>query len=358
MNLSLSLMLLTFLGLLPHHGLGGHLVTTIDSRNNIENSASDSSLASLRTLLTSISSNSIQLPGKELSCSDLMPANLEHFNSVPRPAQILIQAALTLALQNASCSQHAETLGLDLYQELGQKDASALLLTMIKVLDTAKSTGENTSFAALQFNLDQLVQKQARYCRGLMQVNGAVLHGQVYHEYKSFPTAAAACHNLGNVCGGVVTNSSRFFQVVLRNGSYFWPQHGSHSWLHQCHRHARMQRSSPKECVNETEQNVHNALGFIPGVSTLYNFATSIYYYAYDCIDLAKERAVEGATDLGFDSLVALSGGAATPFRMGVAMAVKPLFKKGIQAFIDEHQKEKQPPCPVPTNVSAPVAKN
>ncbi|KAL7989649.1 hypothetical protein Chor_012315 [Crotalus horridus] len=330
MYLSPSLMLLTFLGLLPHHGLGGHSATTIDSRNYTENSTSDSSLASLRTLLTSISSNSIQLPGKELSCSDLMPANLEHFNTVPRPAQIMIQATLALALQNAGCSQHAETLGLDLYQELGQKDASALLLTMIKVLGTAKSTGENTSFAALEFNLDQLAQKQAWHCRGLVQVNGALLHGQVSHEYKLFPTAAASCHNLGNVCGGVVTNGSEFFQVVLRNGSYFWPQNGSHSWLHQCHRPARMQRSSPKECVNDTEQRVHKVLGFIPGVSPLYNFAASIYYYVQDCIDLAKERAIEGAIDVGFDSLVALSGGAATPFRMGVAMVVKPVFKKGV----------------------------
>ncbi|XP_070790970.1 apolipoprotein F-like [Pituophis catenifer annectens] len=353
MYLSLSLMLVTFLGLLPHHGLGGQPVTTTESRNHVENSISDSSLASLRTLLTSISSNSTQLPENKISCSDLMPDTLEHFDSVPRPAQIMIQATLVLALQNAGCSHHAETLGLGLYQELGQKDASGLLLTMIKILDTAKPTGENTSFAALQFNLDQLAQKQTSHCRGLIQVDRALLHGQVYREYKWFLTAADACHRLGNVCGGVITNGSSSFQVVLRNGSYFWPQQGSHSWLHQCHTQARMRRSSPEDCVNVTEQKVHKILRFIPGVSTLYNFATSIYYYAQDCIDLAKRRAQQGAVDLGFDALVALSGGAGTPFRMGVAMAVKQVFIKGVEVLIFDFQKEEQPLCPVPNNVCA-----
>lgn len=333
-------MLLTFLALLPHHGLGGQPGTTTDPRNHVENSSLDSSLASLRALLISISSNSTLLPEKKVSCSDLMPDTLKHFDSVPRPAQIMIQATLVLALQNAGCSHHAETLGLGLYQELGQKDASGLLLTMIKILGTAKPTGENTSFAALQFNLDQLAQKQTSHCRGLMQIDRALLHGQVYREYKWFPTAAATCHRLGNVCGGVITNGSSSFQVVLRNGSYFWPQNGSHSWLHQCHTQARMRRSSPEVCVNLTEQKVHKLLRAIPGVSTLYNFATSIYYYTQDCIDLANKRAQEGAIDLGFDALVALSGGAATPLRMGVAMAVKPVFIKGVEALIDDFRKE------------------
>ncbi|XP_070790972.1 apolipoprotein F-like [Pituophis catenifer annectens] len=336
MYLSLFLMLVTFLGLLPHHGLGGQPVTTTESRNHVENSISDSSLASLRTLLTSISSNSTQLPEK-VSCSDLMPDTLEHFDSVPRPAQIMIQATLVLALQNAGCSHHAETLGLGLYQELGQKDASGLLLTMIKILDTAKPTGENTNFAALQFNLDQLAQKQTSHCRGLIQVDRALLHGQVYREYKWFSTAADACHRLGNVCGGVISNGSSSFQVVLRNGSYFWPQQGSNSWLHQCHTQARMRRSS-QDCV--MDERVHNIVGFVPFVSTLYNFATSIYYYAQDCTDLAKERVQEGAIDLGFDALVALSGGVGTPLRMGVAMAVKPVFKKGAEVLISDFQNE------------------
>ncbi|XP_026535804.1 apolipoprotein F [Notechis scutatus] len=351
MYLSPSLMLVIFLGLLPHHGLGGQPVTTTDPRNHIENSISDSSLASLHTLLTSISSNSTQLPEK-VSCSNLMPDTFEHFDSVPRPAQIMIQAILVLALQNAGCSHHAKMLGLGLYQQLGQKDASGLLLTMIKILDTAKPTAKPTSFAALQFNLDQLALKQASHCQGLMQVDRALLHGEVYREYKWFPTAAAACHHLGNVCGGVITNGSSPFQVVLRNGSYFWPEQGSHSWLHQCPMQARMRRSSPEHCVNATEQMVNKILGFIPGVSTLYNFGSSIYYYTQDCIDLAKKRAQDGAIDLGFDTLVALTGGAATPLRMGFATAVKPLFKTGVEAVIVNFQKEEQPPSPVPINFS------
>ncbi|XP_063152642.1 apolipoprotein F [Candoia aspera] len=350
------LMVLTFLGLRLHHGLGRQFVAITDPRNSAEthHSTLDSSLAPLRTLLSSISSNSTQLPEKGISCSDLMPDTLERFNSVPRPAQILIQAVLVLALQNAGCSQHAKTLGLDLYQELGQKDASALLFIIIKALGTANSTGENKSLAALQFNLDQLAHKQAWHCQGLMQVDGSLLHGQVYRVYRWFSAAAAACHYLGNVCAGVVTNGNGSFQVVLRDGSYFLPHHGSNSWLHQCHRHARMRRFSPEHCLSVKEQNVHTVVGFIPGASTLYNFATGIYYATQDCTDLAKERAIEGAMDLGYDFLVALSGGAATPLRAVVATALKPVVKIGVQTLVD-HYQEKGLLHPVPTSYSGPI---
>ncbi|XP_025030842.1 apolipoprotein F [Python bivittatus] len=356
MHISLPLMILTFLGFLPHHGWGGHFVTVTDPRNSAEthHPTLDSSLAPLRTLLSSISSNSIRLPENGVSCSDLMPDVLERFNSVPRPAQILIRAALVLALQNAGCSQHAETLGVDLYQELGQKDASILLFIIVKALGTANSTGEDKSFAALQFNLDQLAPKQAWQCQGLMRVNRSLLHGQVYRVYRWFPAAAAACHYLGNVCAGVVTNGNRSFQVLLRDGSYFLPQHGSHSWLHQCHRHARMRRFMTEDCLSEKEQNVHTVVGFIPVVSTLYNFATSLYYASQDCSDLAKERAIEGAIDLGYDFLVGLTGGTGTAFKMMVASALKPGYKIGVQALI-EHVQENGPPYPVPSNYSGPV---
>ncbi|KAM6474486.1 apolipoprotein F [Liasis olivaceus] len=340
MYISLPLMILTFLGFLPHHGWGGHFVTVTDPRNSAEthHPTLDSSLASLHTLLGSICSNSTRLPENGVSCSDLMPDALEHFNSVPQPVQILIRAALVLALQNAGCSQHAETLGLDLYQELGQKDASILLLIIVKALGTANSTGEDKSFAALQFNLDQLAPEQAWQCQGLMQVNRSLLHGQVYRAYGWFPAAAAACHYLGSVCAGVVTNSNGSFQVLLRHGSYFLPHHGSHSWLHQCHRYARMRRFVTDDCLSTVEQTVQIAVGSIPVVSTLYNFAAGLYYASQDCSDLAMERTMEGAIDLSYDFLVAATGGAGTVARMTVTSALKPSYQLGVKALIKHVQ--------------------
>ncbi|KAH0629175.1 hypothetical protein JD844_011045 [Phrynosoma platyrhinos] len=316
---------------------------------------SDSSQAHLHTLLSSISSKSLQfqMQKKGVSCQDLMPEALGDFANVPWKSQILIRASLALALQSAGCNWHAETLVLHLYKDLGQADTDALLFTMVEALGSAKPPGKNSSSAAaLQFNLDQLAPTQTWHCRGLTQVNGVLLHGQGHSTHRGFLAASVACHHLGDSCAGVSVNGTSSFQVVERNGSYFLPHHGARSWLHQCHRLARVQRSAPEDCASERERQVHAVMEWLPVLSTFYNFGTSIYYATQDCTDLAKDRAVEGAMDLGYDALVAMTGGAGGGIAIGISAAVKPGVKAGMRYLIDYFSQQQEEPYTIPSNHS------
>ncbi|KAJ7317841.1 hypothetical protein JRQ81_004003 [Phrynocephalus forsythii] len=306
---------LAFFVLLMHRGLDGHPLSVANLKEidlRAHQSTSDSSLSALHSLLSSFISKSpqLQLPPK-VSCQDLMPeALLEYFAKVPQMAQNLIRAAFSLALQSAGCTSHAEALILRLSKELGEADTQHLLLTMAEALGTRNPSSENKSSAALQFNLDQLTPNQAWHCRGLRQVKGALLHGWAHRVYKDFLAAAVACHHLGDLCAGVASNGTSSFHVVAHDGSFFLPHHGGHSWLHQCHRLSRVRRSSPDDCFSEKEQRVYTVIDWLPVVSTYYSFGTSIYYATQGCTGLAKERAFNGAIDLGYDALVALTGGA------------------------------------------------
>ncbi|XP_053154257.1 apolipoprotein F [Hemicordylus capensis] len=338
-------MTLTFFGLLLPYGPEGGLLpkaSLAERASETHQSTSDSSHASLHTLLSSISPKSLQsqLPPKGISCEDLMPEALEEFASVPRLSQILIQASLALALQGAGCSWHAETLILRLYKELGEAESNALLFLLAGALGTAHSPApSNSSTAALEFNLEQLAHTRALRCKGLTPIHGSFLHGQAHRVFKTFPAAAAACHQLGETCAGVAPNGTSSFQVLDRNGSYFLPRHGAHSWLHQCQRLARGRRSTPEDCLSEREHNVHSIVEWVPGVSTFYNFGTSIYYATQDCTDLAKERALEGVMDLGFDMLGAMTGGASSILGLGVSVGAK----AGVRSLINYYRQQKEP---------------
>ncbi|XP_061478172.1 uncharacterized protein LOC133382463 [Rhineura floridana] len=358
MSLPLPATALTFFGfLLLHHGSQGRLLPMADLRGNVpeaHQSTSDSSSVPPHVLLSSISPRSSQLPQNGVSCKDLMPDALEGFAEVPRLSQTLIRATLALALQGAGCSWHAETLVLHLYKELGQADADDLLFAMAGALGTARSPGQRKISLALQFNLDQLTLTQVRHCKGLMQVNGSLLHGQVHSVYPGFLAASTACHRLRDSCAGVASNGSSFFHVVNREGSCFLPHSGARSWLHQCHRLARVRRSTPEDCVSEMEQQIHAVVDWIPMVSTFYNLATSIYFATQNCPVLAQERAIDGAIDMGHDALLAVTGGASGIIGMGIYTGLKPGVKTAVRALI-HYFKHKEEPYPVPSSYSGPV---
>ncbi|KAJ6658152.1 hypothetical protein lerEdw1_001628 [Lerista edwardsae] len=346
---------LTLFGLLTYHGLEGYLlpVATLPGNTSEANqSTSDRSHVTLQTLLSSVSSKFFQsqLPQKGISCEDLMPDALENFANVSWLPQMYIQAALALALHGAGCSGHAESLVLHLHKELGETDANALLLMIAGSLGTANSSHQGKSHTALEFNLDQLASTRARHCKGLTRINGALLHGQVHRVYRGFQAAATACRRLGQTCAGMSFHSNNSFRVVMRNGSYFLPHHGAHSWLHQCHSLARSQRSIEESCVSEKEQQVHAVVEWVPMVSTFYNLGTSIYYATQDCTEVAKERALEGAMDLGYDALLAGTGGAGT----AIGLALKPGVKYGMRALVNYFQQEEEV-YPVPINHSGSV---
>ncbi|XP_044277859.1 apolipoprotein F [Varanus komodoensis] len=345
----------TFFVLLLDHTPGGHLLPVAGARGSAPEAHQSTSISShaLPTLLSSISSKSLQfqLPSKGVSCEDLMPDALDDFDSLPQAAQIFIRAALALALQSSGCSQHAETAVLQLYKVVGQEDADAILFMLVGAFNAIHSPDESKKSAALDFNLDQLASPQAWHCHGLMQVDGALLYGQVHRTYSSRFAAAAACHRLGDSCAGVASNGTSFFQVVGRAGSYFLPHDGAHSWLHKCHRLARVQRSTG--CFSAKEQNVHSVLEWVPGVSTYYNFGTSIYFAIQGCTHLAKERAIEGAMDLGYDALISLTGGVGGIGTIG-GFALKPLYKIGVRNLAS-YFSQGEDSYSVPSNYSGPV---
>nr|XP_020640625.1 apolipoprotein F isoform X1 [Pogona vitticeps] len=343
-----------FFGLLMFQGLDGHLLSMANPKETelrAHQSTSEYRPGALHSLFRSFNPKSpqLQLPQKGVSCRDLMPEALGGFAKVPPIAQNFIRAAFSLALQSAGCPSHAETLILQLSKELGEVDTEHLLVTMAGALGTPSPSHENKSSVALQFNLDQLAPTQAWHCRGLRQVNGTLLHGRAYRVYKDFLSAALACRHLGDLCAGVASNGTSSFQVVARDGSFFLPHHGAHSWLHQCHGLARVQRSSPEDCLSEKEQQVYEVLSWVPVVSTYYNLGTSVYYATQGCTDLAKERVLEGAIDLSYDALMGMTGGVGGGAALGISAMLKPGYKVGIYRLIDYFNQEKEEPSPPPT---------
>lgn len=344
--------------LLTHEADGNllSLATPAVSTSEIHPSTSVSSHGPVQTLLDSITPKSpqSQLPQKGVSCKDLVPDALEGFADVPPLSQVLIQASLALALQSAGCRWHAKSLVLDLYRQLGEVDANALLFMMTRAPGSSKAHGQSSGNAVLRFNLDQLAGTEAWLCKGLTRINGSLLHGRVHGVYTEFLAAAAACLQLKDSCAGVISNGTGSFQVVDRDGSYFLPHHDVHCWLNQCHSYARNRRSTPVECVGEKERQVYAVVEWLPMVSTFYNFGTSIYYATQNCTDVAKERAVEGAMDLGYDAVIAMTGGAGGIVGMGISAAIKPGVKSGVRALISYFSQQKET-YSVPSNYSGPV---
>ncbi|KAL8163658.1 UNVERIFIED_CONTAM: hypothetical protein K2H54_032617 [Gekko kuhli] len=343
-------------GLLLPHGLYGHSLSLANPSGSTSGTNQSPTVSTDAPGLTLLSSKSFQshFPQKGVSCMDLMPEAMENFAAIPQLSQIFIQTALALALQSGGCTQHADTLVQGLYRTLGKADANALLSVMARSLGAAKSSGQRKSSAALQFNLEQLAYTQVRRCKGLTQIEGSVLHGQVHSVHRGFLAAAAACDQQGNSCAGVASNGTGLYQVVERGSSYFLPHYGARSWLHQCQKRARNGRSAPEHCHKEREKKVHAIVEWIPAVSTYYNFGTSIYYATQNCSSLAKERALEGAMDLGYDLLAALTGGANSVVRLGISAALKPVVKVGVRTSIGYFYPEEER-GPIPTNYSGPV---
>ncbi|XP_045409590.1 apolipoprotein F-like [Lemur catta] len=111
----------------------------------------------------------------------------------------------------------------------------------------------------------------------------------------------------------------------------------------------RGRRSLPtNNCENEQEQGVHSILQLLPGVGTYYNLGTAFYYAAQNCSDKAKERSQEGAIDLGYDLLMAMSGLSGGPAGLVISAALKPALKAGVQQLIQYYHDEKEANTPQP----------
>ncbi|XP_012508195.1 PREDICTED: apolipoprotein F [Propithecus coquereli] len=111
----------------------------------------------------------------------------------------------------------------------------------------------------------------------------------------------------------------------------------------------RGRRSLPtNNCENEREQGVYSILQLLPVVGTYYNLGTALYYAAQNCSDKAKERSQEGAIDLGYDLLMAMSGLSGGPEALVISAALKPALKAGVQWLIQYYHDEKEANIPQP----------
>ncbi|XP_067385617.1 apolipoprotein F [Emydura macquarii macquarii] len=298
--------------------------------------ASSAHQAAARVLLDSLSGWLPRpgLPREGVSCQDLLPEALEGFAELPPLPQTLASLALALSLHGAGCPGQAEALVVQLYGEVGMEDVNALLLG----LAGAPRRGGRGQ-AALLFNLDQLAGASPRRCSGLARLDGFLLLGPVASAHAAFPAATAACRRLGSACAGLAANSTTSFLVIGQPGAYSLPGRGAQAWLHRCSQAGRSRRGSPEACSSEQEREVHGVLQWVPMVSTFYNMGTGIYYTVQNCTELAKERALEAALDLGYDTLVALTGGAGGGVGFAVGVGLKPAVKAGVQSLVRYFKK-------------------
>ena len=95
----------------------------------------------------------------------------------------------------------------------------------------------------------------------------------------------------------------------------------------------KIERTEVKEsCVNPAEQKAYNVIQWIPILSFFYNLATSIYYGAVGCHEVAKERAIDMAIGLAMDAALLVTGGAIGVAAYGGKAAAQAGIKAGLQA--------------------------
>ncbi|NXE99566.1 APOF protein, partial [Menura novaehollandiae] len=128
--------------------------------------------------------------------------------------------------------------------------------------------------------------------------------------------------------------------VRLCRGAVRWP--------------SRRRREDEDACSPPGEQEAHQVLEWVPGVSIFYNLGTSIYFAFQGCEATASTRALEAAEDLGYAGLAALTGGLGGPVAMGVQLGLQPGLKAGVRALIRYFTSAGEP-SPVPTAHSGPV---
>ncbi|XP_013795108.2 apolipoprotein F [Apteryx mantelli] len=287
-----------------------------------------------------------------VSCRDLQPDALPGFSRLPALPRVLAQAALALVLSGVACGPQAEALVLELYRELDGPTAEALLQGLTR-LQGAPGSGH----LPLLLTLAQLgAYVPVRPCSGLTPLSDTRLQGPVASTHASLAGAAEACQRLQAACAGVAAAGPSSFHAVGRRGALVLPAPGARSWLQRCSRapRGRSRRSSEDSCSSMGEWEVHSILEWVPGVSTLYNLGTSIYYAYHGCEEMASERAWEAAIDLGYDSLAALSAGAGGPVAYGVHLGLQPGLKAGVRALISYFTADEAPP-PAPTAHDGPV---
>ncbi|NWS19584.1 APOF protein, partial [Pachyramphus minor] len=248
----------------------------------------------------------IPLQTRGVPCQDLGPNALPGFSRLPPEPHALARAALVLALNRAGCGAEAEAEALGLARELGTPTATALLRGLARLRGAPVPQ-------PLSLLLLSLARSGGSACLDPTRLRTPRPGAQ--------PTAPSA----GRAPG---------------------------AWLSLCHRLSRHRREDKGEaedaCNPPGEQEAHQVMEWVPGVSIFYNLGTSIYFAFQGCRAMASERALEATEDLGYAGLAALIGSLGGPVAMGVQLGLQPGLKAGVRALIGYFTSAGDPQ-PVPT---------
>lgn len=334
----------------------------------VEEPSVDSAHQFVSTLAASLQ-DLVHLQGN-VSCADLAagPWRGEGFS------RELLGLVMVPVLISAQCLSEAQSLIMNLYVLLGQNDTQELVKDIVTLMRLGKNSSPHTysstpnmsgysqrHLQAVMFNIQQLaevddesmggISGQNNLCQGWVRVKGTQLLGKtVYHaEHLRLSEAKQVCQRLGINCAGVTKvedSNPKMYRVILRPGSRVFPMaspNQSESWIQKCgvgsmrwRRHAVPQMHS---CKNAKEERVYNVVEWIPGVSTLYNLGTAVYYASVNCSTTAKERAILSAVDLGTDALMAVTGGAAGVAGYALGAGLKTGVKAGIKYLLNNMEE-------------------
>lgn len=309
---------------------------------------------------------------ENVSCAELAagPWSGESFS------RELLGLVMVPVLVTAGCPTEAQSLIMNLYKTLGPDDTQEFLEDVVALMKQGKNTPLQTSpprlsgysqnqLQAVMFNIQQLAEAgenisvipseaspgQTKQCQGWLKVKSAQLLGQTADQgqHLHLREAKQICQSLGFNCAGLTKDGDfnpKLYRVILRPGSRVVPlvsTKQSESWIQRCglgpvrwRRHAALQQS----CTNEKEERVYNVVEWIPGVSTLYNLGTAVYYASVNCSDTAKERAIHTAVDLGTDALMAVTGGTAGVAGYALGAGLKTGVKAGLKYLLNNMSQE------------------
>ncbi|KAL4655523.1 apolipoprotein F [Arapaima gigas] len=320
-----------------------------------------------RMRLTSLEGNA--------SCGDLLAAATPKTTSALFPRELL-GLSLVPVLVAANCLQEAQTLVLQLFHLLGVGDTEELLLDLEDLMERSnqprapgapEKEQSQHHLQAIMFNIQQLArtgaeseetqgtdggrEERQEECQGWTRVNGTSLVGDAVEEDGEIAEAVRACELLGPRCAGVsLGDVPGLYRAVLQKGSRIIPTEGCECWIQECQELSlehgegagagRIRRSVHRNCINKKEERVYNVVEWIPAVSTLYNLGTAVYYASVNCSEMAKERAILSAVDLGTDALMAVTGGTVGVAGYALGAGVKTGVKAGIKYLLNNMKQE------------------
>lgn len=295
-------------------------------------------------------------------------------------SQELLGLAMVPVLVSAGCLFEAQELVMMLYTVLGKEDTHELVRDVLILIKrgkekestnaahhTSHSTSSPTTLSqetqhhlqALIFNINQLAElgksvdsyeggPPRGQCEGWVRVNGTQLLGGAAEQTEPLHLDGAqkACRRLGLRCAGVTQDDNynpEYYRVILRPGSRVVPSSSSETWIQNCKTApVRWRRSTVPQinCMNSKEKQVYTVVEWIPGVSTLYNLGTAVYYASVNCFDTAKERAILSTVDLGTDALMAVTGGTAGVAGYAFGAGLKTGVKAGVKYLLNGMKEE------------------